>query len=206
MSEFKFIENCGWLKPFLIQIKAHYHRQSTDNDQIVTDSMPEERQESIIFTNTTITFQDAIDFASYNINAIFRNRCVTISPISDSWPDCIEKDNNQFKNIRCRTSMGFGNRYVPITKKFNPLFYSEKYKETVLLAEYSYNYLYYRTEIEILLKTPLSDYTRFNNNTNENILNRIFMTNLRKIQSSTTVYQGPFDHILDAYNSKIQIV
>lgn len=204
MSEFNFIENCGWLHPFLIQIKKQYPRQSIDDetiDQIVTDTMSEEHQESIIFTNTTLTFQDAIDFASYNINAVFRNKCVTMSHSTYSWSDCLEKC-NQFKYIRCRTSRGFGNRYVPFTKKFNPLFYNEKYKEVVLLAEYSYHYLYYHTEIEALLKTPLSDYTRFNDNTNENVLNRIFMTNLRKIQSSTSIVQSPFDQLLAAYDSK----
>ncbi len=63
----------------------------------------------------------------------------------------------------------------------------------------------HRNKIEIILKTPSSDYTRFSINTDENVFNRLFMVNLRHIQK-TEQNKGSFDHILSTYNSKVEII
>ena len=75
----------------------------------------------------------------------------------------------------------------------------------ITIAEYSYNYLVHRNGIEMILKTPSSDYTRFGIDNNENIFNRFFILNLRHIQKINNT-NGPFDHILSTYNSKVQIM
>ena len=105
----------------------------------------------------------------------------------------------------CRVSRGFGNRLVPIGKKFNPIFHDIQYSNVVALANHSYSYLRYCAEIETILKTPSSDYTRFsiNNEVDENMLNRFFIMNLRNIQK-TNKTQGPFDDILATYESNVQ--
>jgi hypothetical protein len=162
--------------------------------------------DSKIFTNTKISFQDATEFAIHNLNTIFRNDCFTILHEKHSWINCLNID-NYGKDTMCRVSRGFGNRLVPIGKKFNPIFHDIQYSNVVALANYSYSYLCYCTEIETILKTPSSDYTRFsiNNEVDENMLNRFFIMNLRNIQK-TNKTQGPFDDILATYESNLQIM
>ena len=232
MNDFGFIESCGWLKPFIIQLKEQYVKSSDSDNNIIIDdnkindtgldnksvnvttddvttfittkkhdTLPEDE----IFTDSTLTFQDATDFAVQNLDTIFKENCLTVFQDHYSWTECIEMD-NRYKHIRCRVSRGFGNRHVPITKKFNPIFHDEQYSEKVLLAKNSYRYLYYRNEIETILKTPSSDYTRFSVDTDTNILNRFFMMNLRNIQKNGRRKIGPFEQILETYNSKVQIM
>lgn len=201
MTEFGFVENSKWLKPFIIQLKEHYAKISTmnsANDNLATD-------EQTIFTNTKLTFNDANEFAIQNIDAIFKEDCFTLFRNKYSWTECIEKG-NQHKRERCRVSRGFGNRYVPNHKRFNPTFHDEKYEDIVSLAKYSYNYLYYRNEIETILKTPSSDYTRYSLSCYTNVLNRFFMLNLRHVQKIDTNQISPFEQILETYDSKVQIM
>ena len=83
-------------------------------------------------------------------------------------------------------------------KKFNPKFREEKYKEVLLIAEQSYNYLYYCNELETVLTTPLSDYTRFCTRTDTNMLDDIFILNFRFIQ--TQYGHSSVEAILLTYN------
>lgn len=202
MVEFGFVENCSWLKTFVISLKEHYTKLSTINMSNTEDMTS---LEDTIFTDTMLTFQDATDFAVHNLDALFKEDCLAIFYDKYNWTECIEKG-NQYKHVRCRRSSGFGNRYVPRTKKFNPLFHDKEYSEVLLLAKNSYQYLYYRNEIEIILKTPSSDYTRFSIESYTNVLNRFFMLNLRNIQKNDEQKLGPFDQILETYNSKVNIM
>ena len=202
MSEFGFVENCNWLKTFIISLKKHYTKLSTIKRTNIEDNSS---LEDTIFTDTTLTFQDATDFAVQNLNAVFKEDCLAIFYDKYTWTECIEKG-NQYKHVRCRRSSGFGNKYVPNTKKFNPLFHDKEYSDILLLAKNSYRYLYYRSEIEIILKTPSSDYSRFSIECYTNVLNRFFMLNLRNIQKNGEGKLGPFDQILETYNSKVNIM
>ena len=258
MSDFSFIDNIGWLKPFIIELNKYYKCSTSSmsststtstistSDRIVmlfedlldkidqenkvkssadkidqenkvqssADKIDQENKvkstadtgDSKIFTNTKISFQDATEFAIHNLNTIFRNDCFTILHEKHSWINCLNID-NYGKDTMCRVSRGFGNRLVPIGKKFNPIFHDIQYSNVVALANYSYSYLCYCTEIETILKTPSSDYTRFsiNNEVDENMLNRFFIMNLRNIQK-TNKTQGPFDDILATYESNLQIM
>jgi hypothetical protein len=162
LEEFSFVKNEEWLKPFLTKLKEH----NMDNLQ-------------------PLTFQDAIDFAIYNVDTVFRScSCLLPSTSNTMWKACVAKEyQNENIDINCRISKGFGNRYVPYMKKFNPKFRQEKYKDVLLIAEQSYKYLYYRNEIETILTTPMSDYTRFCTHTETNMLDGIFILNFRFIQS-----------------------
>ena len=172
------------VKPFLTKLKEYY----SDN-------------------TTTLTTQEATDFAISNVNSVFRTRCCLFHLTSDSqWKECVLKEyqskydpTDKFDNNgNYRRSKGFGNRYVPYMKKFNPKFYEEKYKDVLLLAEYGYNYLYFCTEIETILTTPLSDYTRFNSYTNK--LDKMFLMNFRFIHPQ---YNANYiDALLTTYNLK----
>ena len=223
MSDFSFIDNIGWLKPFIIELNRYYKcstssmSSTSTSDRIVMlfedllDKIDQENRvksstdtgDSKIFTNTKISFQDANEFAIHNLNTIFRKDCFTILNENHSWINCLNID-NYGKDTMCRVSRGFGNRLVPIDKKFNPIFHDIQYSNVVALANYSYKYLRYCAEIETILKTPSSDYTRFsiiNNEDDENMFNRLFILNLRNIQK-TNKTQGPFDDILATYESK----
>ena len=234
MSDFSFIDNIGWLKPFIIELNKYYKCSTSStsttsttstSDRIVmlfedlleeidqenkvqlsADKSSTDTGDSKIFTNTKISFQDATEFAIHNLNTIFRKDCFTILNEKHSWINCLNID-NYGKDTMCRVSRGFGNRLVPIGKKFNPIFHNIQYSNVVALANHSYSYLRYCVEIETILKTPSSDYTRFsiNNEVDENMLNRFFITNLRNIQK-TNKNQGPFDDILATYESNVQNV
>ena len=242
MSDFSFIDNIGWLKPFIIELNKYYkcstssttttsttsststsdrivmlfedlleeidqeNRVKSSADKSTADKSSADTGDSKIFTNTKISFQDATEFAIHNLNTIFRNDCFTILHEKHSWINCLNID-NYGKDTMCRVSRGFGNRLVPIGKKFNPIFHDIQYSNVVALANHSYSYLRYCVEIETILKTPSSDYTRFsiNNDVDENTFNRLFIMNLRNIQK-TNKTQGPFDDILATYESNVQIM
>jgi len=191
MSEFSFIEHELWLKPFLVHLKDYYINQlseqlveysSDSSSTSSTDPYYNTDSTTSMFTDTLVTYEDAVEFAIYNLNAVFRNTCTPLIFNRPSWIDCIPKE-KQSNDHMCRISIGFGSRLVPFTKKFNPLFRQEKHKNAVLLAEYSYNYLYYHHEIEQILNTPLSDYTRYMLDNDKNLVDKIFIANLRYIQS-----------------------
>jgi|TARA_B110000967_G_C18898361_1_gene572521 hypothetical protein len=202
MTEFGFVENSRWLKPFIIQLKEHYAKISQVDNNIDDDLTTTEQT---IFTDSSLTFQDATDFAIHNLDTIFKENCFSMFRNKHSWTECIEKG-NQHKRKQCRVSRGFGNRVVPNHKIFNDVFHDKKYEDVILLAKHSYRYLYYRNEIEIILKTPSSDYTRFSIECYINILNKFFMMNLRNIQKNDAKKLSPFEQILETYDSKVQVM
>ena len=177
LEEFSFVKNEEWLKPFLTKLKEHNKDKSVQ-----------------------LTFQDAINFAIYNVDVVFRSCCCLLPSTSNTmWKVCVAKEyQNQNIDTNCRISKGFGNRYVPYMKKFNPKFREEKYKEVLLIAEQSYKYLYYCNELETILTTPMSDYTRFCTRTDTNMLDDIFILNFRFIQ--TQYGHSSVEAILLTYN------
>ena len=223
MSEFSFIDNTGWLKPFIIELHKYYkcstvsieklsplfeESEEGEGEEEVTNMVSEpsaDTKDNAIFTNTSVSFHDANEFANHNLNSIFRDDCFTVLNEKHSWINCLDHKNYETRKM-CRVSQGFGNRNVPIGKKFNPKFHNTEYRDTITLAKYSYNYLLHRSEIETILKTPSSDYTRFSVDTDENIFNRFFILNLRHIQKTTNKKNGPFEQILATYNSKVQVM
>lgn len=219
MDDFDFIEHCGWLKSFIVGLVNYYnnngHNSYDSNDSNDSNdscnmrynsnyiSNRKKYNEGGIFKDSSITFHDANRYAIYNLDKVFKKSCFTSFYCNDySWLDCVEKG-NMSNNIKCRVSSGFDNRMVPITKIFNTMYRESKYREEYLIAIYSYNYLYYRHEIETMLKTPSSDYTRFNHVTEKNILNKFFMTNLRITQQRSGV-PSSIEHILTTYQSNIE--
>ena len=191
MTDFSFIDNESWFKPFLISLHEYYiskqlEEQIVDyksNYRNISNDTNDIYNTLRIFTYTRISYEDAIEFAIYNLNKVFRNTCSMLLVDKPSWKDCIPKETRLMNEYMCRISTGFGNRVVPTTKKFNPIFHQEKHKNDVLLAEYSYKYLYHHREIEEIINTPISDYTRYLVESNVNLLDKIFMANLRYIQS-----------------------
>ena len=95
-----------------------------------------------------------------NLNNIFKDYCFTLFNEKYSWIGCLD-DNKKYDTKYIRVSRGFGNRYVPIGKKFNSTFHNNEYSDIVALAEHSYNYLIHNNKIHsneyyiylILIKT-----------------------------------------------------
>ena len=75
MSEFSFIDNTGWLKPFIIELHKYYKcstvsieklsplfEESEEGEEEVTNMVPEssaDTRDNAIFTNTSVSFHDA---------------------------------------------------------------------------------------------------------------------------------------------------
>ena len=178
-DEFSFVEHEEWFKVFITELKISYGNR--------------------------VSFMDAISFAIHNVDILFRKTCFSIGEYDEhEWLICTS---NIHKNSRlCRISNGFGRRYVPSNRKFNPIFHEKKYKSEYNLAVYSYNYLIFHNEIKIMLTTPMSDYTRYSDDNSVNRLDKLFVTCLRLVDHKpvnrfcrTEKNEIQINIILDAY-------
>ena len=70
LEEFSFVKNEEWLKPFLTKLSEHNKDKSVQ-----------------------LTFQDAINFAIYNVDAVFRSCCFLLPSTSNTmWKVCVAKE------------------------------------------------------------------------------------------------------------------
>lgn len=179
-DDFNFVENEKWLKPFLITLNNHF-----DN-------------------NHTITYIETQDFAIRSVDKVFRPKGFTTTSAHEYHVDWMECPGNEYTEFNCRESPGFGNRQVPSSRKFNPKYKNLKVSDVRLknelkLAKESYDYIKNMSAIDIMLKTPSSDYTRFSSDIDKNdIKNRNFIIKLREIQSNQNK-KDPYRAILEAY-------
>ena len=177
-DDFNFVENKRWFKPFLVALNNYFD------------------------TSHTITYMETQDFAIRNVDKVFRPKGFVTTPAWEyraDWIECPRKQSIEL-NSNCRESRGFGNRHVPNSRKFNPKYNNLKsgdvrLKNDLKLAKDSYEYLKYMKEIDIIVRTPSSDYTRFSSEGDEN---KKFMENMREIQSGQDI-EDPYTAILETY-------
>ncbi len=182
-DDFNFVENKGWLKPYLIALNNSY-----SEDHVVT-------------------VEDSESFAINSVDKVFRAKGLSTKPFwkyREDWIYCSNIDSREFDS-NCRISPGFENRQVPSCRKFNPKFNNlkpltdNKLKDQLLLAKQSYDYIRNMREIDIMLRTPSSDYTRFSNEGDELAgKNKRFMMKLRGIQRKQSV-KDPYRALLYTY-------
>lgn len=109
---------------------------------------------------------DSEEFAIKNVEKIFKKNMVdsVFSMVSSStngepnWKECAKSYTlNEIANV-CRESPGFNKQFVPKSFKYNTS--KEKESDEYKHAENSYNYLKYSDDIQSVIGTPSSDYTR----------------------------------------------
>lgn len=170
IEDFKFVENEYWLKPFLISYKK-YH-------------------------SNNLSLSNVVNYAIICINNIFRNTTMSMSSqsytINNEWYNCIA-NNEEFKKNYCRISKGFDNKWVPRSKKLNPD--AIKNKDRVKLANEGYNFIENYSSINQILTTPMSDYTRFSTDSNNE--ERFF---IQKLRQNLKTSDNEIDAILKTYN------
>lgn len=181
-DDFNFVENERWLKPFLVELNNYFD------------------------TSHTITYMETQDFAIRSVDKVFRPKGFVTTPAWEyraDWIECPGKQSIEHYS-NCRDSPGFGNRHVPSSRKFNPKYNNLKsgdvrLKNDLKLAKESYDYIKSMRAIDIMLKTPSSDYTRFSiERDKSDVENKNFMIKLRGIQNSQ-VNKDPYRAILEAY-------
>ena len=173
-EDFSFVEGKYWLKPFLTAL---------------VEESPQ---------NTPITWDDAEMFAIRKADLVLRptvtSSIVTkdnkLSSYIDKWYVCPVR---QSTSDDCRLSEGFGNKWVPNVRKFDPKYREPKYKQFLKLAKESYMFLEYYQKIKEILNTPSSDYTRFSRDEED----RSFIIKLR---SSNDIQTNPLKAILYTYD------
>ena len=171
-DDFSFVENKNWLKPFLVQLI----QQSSQN--------------------TNITWGEATMFAIRRADLVLRptisSSIVNLNESGsyiDNWYDC---PNRKSASDDCRLSVGFGNKWVPNVRKFNPKYNDPKHKQVLKLARDSYNFLEYHQKIKELIDTPSSDYTRFSEDKEDNAF-------IVKLRTNADLQTNPLKAILDTY-------
>ena len=185
-EDFSFIQNEKWLKPFLIALTKNIDAYSKN------DNEPHQ-----------ITSQEAEDFAIDNVDRVFRPTILsskTKNQYKYDWSKCPEKQQlDSFDD--CRISQGFGNNIVPSARKFDPKYHLPNLyenKKVKRLAENSYKYLKNMKYINIILRTPSSDYTRFSSDKND----EKFIAHLRNIERTQ---KDSYRAILEAYGYQKEV-
>ena len=176
-DEFNFADNKHWLIPFLIALNRNF-----DKTHI-------------------ITYNDVEIFAIKNVDKVFRPKGIFTKSYNKyyyDWMVCSRLPNIKLYD-NCRKSPGFENKHVPSSRKFNPKYKNIKLKYELQLAKESYNYLEYIKEIDLILRTPSSDYTRFSNEDQTAAKNKNFIIKLRDIQLKKSV-KDPYEAVLKAYD------
>ena len=179
-EEFNFVENKNWLQPFLIALL-----------------------DSPLYDDKVVTEDEAVNFAIRSVDSIFRPKGIRRALFNEYRQDWIlcPQTGMSSESGTCRKSPGFGNRDVPNVRKFNPIYEERKYKNKVRMAENSYNYLKNKNKINTILKTPSSDYTRYNLNDEQNKLEREYLQKLRENLSAQKETNN-FEAILQTYGYK----
>ena len=185
-EDFSFIQNEKWLKPFLIALTKNIDAYSKN------DNEPHK-----------ITSQEAEDFAIDNVDHVFRPTMLsskTKNQYKYDWSKCPEKQQlDTFDD--CRISQGFGNNIVPSARKFDPKYHvpsSYQNKKEKRLAENSYKFLKNMKYINIILRTPSSDYTRFSSDKKD----EKFIAHLRNIERTQ---KDSYRAILEAYGYQKEV-
>ena len=175
-KEFSFTDNKDWLLPFLKDFK-----KQNDTDAIE-------------------------DFAIKNVEKIFKKNRVdsVFSMFSNStnkepWKECAKSYTlNEIAND-CRESPGFNKKFVPTSFSYNNS--KEKGSDEYKQSEQSYDYLRYSDDIQMVIGTPGSDYTRRDDVLHKyRLIEYLQKQNIEHYKSYTWV-----DCILDAYNEEIKI-
>jgi len=188
-KDFSFIQNEKWLKPFLIALTKNIDAYSKN------DNEPHQ-----------ITSKEAQDFAIDNVDRVFRPTMLsskTKNQYKYDWSKCPEKQQlDTFDD--CRISQGFGDNIVPSARKFDPKYHlpsSNQNKKEKQLAENSYKYLKNMENINDILQTPSSDYTRFQSD-KKDIKDKTFIENLRHIKRTQ---KDSYRAILEAYGYQKEV-
>ena len=132
--EFSFNRNKYWLKPFLIELLKGNNNPNTEY---------------------------VLLYATNKVDSVFRNKGVTKSdPLSYKplWSLCAKSINS--KNEKCRISPGFNNFMVPKSRKYDPEYSNFKKSKELKSAQNSYMYLKHSDNIDDVIRTPMSDFTR----------------------------------------------
>jgi hypothetical protein len=115
------------------------------------------------YFKTQTAIHEIDDFAVANVKILFKKTIMDsiFSTISSStneepWKECAKSYTLQELTNDCRISPGFDKNFVPKTFKYNTSKAkgSDEYKQ----AEYSYAYLKYCDDIEVVKTTPMSDF------------------------------------------------
>ena len=188
-EDFRFIQNEKWLKSFLIALIKNIDAYSKNNSE------PHK-----------ITSQEAENFAIDNVDRVFRPTMLsskTKNQYKYDWSKCPEKQHvDSFDD--CRISQGFGNNIVPGARKFDPKYHlpsSYQNKKEKQLAENSYKYLKNMENINDILKSPSSDYTRFQSD-KKDIKDKKFIEDLRNIKRTQ---KDSYRAILEAYGYQKEV-
>ena len=188
-EDFRFIQNEKWLKPFLIALTKNIDAYSKNNSE------PHQ-----------ITSQEAENFAIDNVDRVFRPTMLsskTKNQYKSDWSKCPEKQQLDLFDD-CRISQGFGNNIVPGARKFDPKYHlpsSYQNKKEKQLAENSYKYLKNMENINDILKSPSSDYTRFQSD-KKDIKDKKFIEDLRNIKRTQ---KDSYRAILEAYGYQKEV-
>jgi ankyrin repeat protein len=135
------------------------------------------------------------------------------STIKEPWKECAKSytlheisNSNEIAND-CRESPGFNKKFVP--KKFNYNTSKETDSDEYKRSVQSYDYLRYSDDIQMVIGTPGSDYTR-----RDDVLHKYRLIEYLQKQNIEYLKKQKIEHyksytwvdcILDAYNEEIEI-
>lgn len=174
-EEFNFTDNKDWLLPFLLSVKQN-------------------------------KINDIEDFAIKNVEKIFKKNMGVFSIFSSStikepWKECAKSytlheisNSNEIAND-CRESPGFDKKFVPTSFSYNNSKEksSNEYKQSVQ----SYDYLRYSDDIQMVIGTPGSDYTR-----RDDVLHKYRLIDYlreKKVKGYATNYENWIDILIFVY-------
>ena len=150
---------------------------------------------------------DIEEFAIKNVEKIFKKNMVdsVFSMFSSStngeptWKECAKSYTLKEIANDCRESPGFNNKFVP--KKFNYNTSKETDSDEYKRSVQSYDYLRYSDDIQMVIGTPGSDYTRRDDVLHKyRLIEYLQKQNIEHYKSYTWV-----DCILDGYDEEIKI-
>lgn len=175
-TDFNFTDNKKWLLPFLKGFK----------EQTAIPNI-----EDFAIKNVEKIFKKNM---SDSVFSIFSN-----STIKEPWKECAKSYTLHEISNDCRESPGFDKKLVPTSFSYNNS--KEKGSDEYKKSEQSYDYLRYSDDIQMVIGTPGSDYTRRDDVLHKyRLIEYLQKQNIEHYKSYTWV-----DCILDAYNEEIKI-
>lgn len=176
VKEFSFTDNKDWLLPFLEAFK---------------------KQTAI---------PDIEDFAIKNVEKIFKKNIIdsVFSMFSGSneeptWKECAKSYTLSEIATGCRNSPGFDDKSVP--KKFSYNNSKEKGSDEYKQSVQSYDYLRYSDDIQMVIGTPGSDYTR-----RDDVLHKYRLIEYLKKKKEVSPYNDWIAILIAAYENTDIIV